>query len=474
MANIVSKIIFRKGSTTDRSQIILEDGEPGWDNTLNELYVGNGSVSGGVPVTLSVDSDAFLLYNDGNPQTKNILQYPATTKPNHIVASGNISTTGTVECNTLSVGSISPTGAYLDFGTVNLSGTDLTIVSGATFGQSVTDSLVRFDVRSGAQFTKNTNFLDSIYVTKAVNCKSMATDIIVQKGSSGITLSGNNTTNPALSVTNTIGHGMTIGTDSSTHDALKLVHNATSPSGEGVLCIKAPNAVSGDDFDFISCYNNDYAGSSYDSSFKVGNNGVTISTRNTNSALSLNSLSGANSNTINVTYTLDDSLLSSLSGFKILRATDKNGYDLFYATPQGKVVIQNFSSSAGTGTAKVEINSIYGDDAYVSHNVGGAAVNQRYIRSGAVVDGSNNSFFCIQSLSGTGLDSEVAQSVKVDSLSGNFIPGRTGVQDLGSSTAKWDVVYCNTVNADSGATGTIDTTSSQTITVVDGIITSIA
>jgi microcystin-dependent protein len=49
MAAEIKKIIFRQGTETDRKNITLEPGEPGYCTDSNRLYIGTGS-DGGVPV----------------------------------------------------------------------------------------------------------------------------------------------------------------------------------------------------------------------------------------------------------------------------------------------------------------------------------------------------------------------------------------------------------------------------------------
>lgn len=472
MSNIISKIILRKGNTTDRSSIILEDGEPGWDNQSNELFVGNGVVSGGVPVQHDVDSNSFLIFDTGDDAAKKIIRYASTTRPNNIIATGNISTQNTVACSTLEVGTISPTGSFIDFGTTNLSSTDMTIVSSLKVGQGITDNTIKFNVYTASQFSKNTNFLESVYVTSSLNSKSLATDIITDRGTTGIVLSSDNSTNPALSINNTTGDGVKITSTVSNKKTLNVVHEATTPS-DSVLCLNAPNAVSGSNFNFIECYNSDYSASPV---FNVNNNGIVIGTNTTDSGITLNDYynSAVACNSIDVKYMNLNSSTNQLSSKNAIRVRDDSNVEVFTVSPQGTMKIENRSTTAGTGTAKIELNSTSDDESYISHHVGGAVANERYIRSGAFVDAGNNSTFEVQILSGSGTGGELAYNIQVDSTGGNLKPGATDIQNLGSTTERWGTLYCSAADITAGASGTIDTTSSQTITVVNGIITNIA
>lgn len=46
---IIDKIQFKRGSTAQRMAIVLDAGEPFFDETLEAEYVGNGVTLGGVP-----------------------------------------------------------------------------------------------------------------------------------------------------------------------------------------------------------------------------------------------------------------------------------------------------------------------------------------------------------------------------------------------------------------------------------------
>jgi hypothetical protein len=454
MANIVSKIILRRGSTTHRSQVVLEDGEPGWDNDLNELYVGNGSVSGGIPVSIDVDTNSFTIFNDGKPSTKNILQYAPITRPKSIVATGSIKCTS-LDCDSITTGGLT-TSTDIEIDSITL--TNLKVLSSTAIeGDELT-------ITAPSTFSKDTTFNKSLYITEAVNCRSVATDIIIDRNNLGISLSADNTGNPGLAITNKDGLGATITTDSD-KDALKLYSNTAIPGGDGILCINAPNALSSASFDYIACYNKDYTGSLYDSPFKVNNNGVTISNRTNSNILTLNNLlSGSTSSAINLTYLNDDSTNDDLAGAKAFSVKDNNNYDLFYIKPIGEMALYSYAGSA----AKIEINTKGSGDSYISHNVDSAGSDQKFIRTGAFVDGIDTTFQ-VQVLSG---DEELAYSVKVDATSGNMYPGTSG-QDLGLPSAKWDNVYCNTLNAASGATGTFYGSGGELVTIVAGMITSI-
>ena len=464
MANIISKILFRKGSTSDRSQIILDGGEPGWDSQLNELFVGNGAVSGGVPVMIGVDTGSFQLYNDGVDSTPKIIKYNTTTYPTNIVASGDIHGNN-MYCTNISIQSMSPTGDSLSI-SKGLSISSLT-ASGPVIFEDTGYTTLDFVVRNNSSFTKTVNFHDSIYVTDAVNCKSMSTDIIVSQRSAGVSLLGNNVTNPGLKITNNTGEGARIITSSINDDVLKLYNENTSPGANGLLCINAPVALSSTSFNYIKCYD------SSDSPFVVSNNGVTIKTRTNESGLTLETVvSGQETDMIKVTFAENAQLSTSLANNNIINCIDSVANSVFNVTPQGILSLANWSNAGGT--AQIDVKSILGDESFVRYNVGGANTNEKYIRAGAFVDASDNSTFEIQALSGSGTGAELSLSVAFDHLGGNLYPGTDLTQDLGKSDAQWGTVYCDTINAASGATGVIDTAGSHIITVVDGIITNIA
>lgn len=46
---MANKIQFRRGTTTQRTAVVLDSGEPGWDTDQKRLYVGDGVTAGGVP-----------------------------------------------------------------------------------------------------------------------------------------------------------------------------------------------------------------------------------------------------------------------------------------------------------------------------------------------------------------------------------------------------------------------------------------
>jgi hypothetical protein len=46
---MANKIQFRRGTTTQRTAVVLDSGEPGWDTDQKRLYVGDGITAGGVP-----------------------------------------------------------------------------------------------------------------------------------------------------------------------------------------------------------------------------------------------------------------------------------------------------------------------------------------------------------------------------------------------------------------------------------------
>lgn len=43
-------IQVRRGTTAERTAVVLDSGEPGWDTTEKKLYVGDGSTYGGIAV----------------------------------------------------------------------------------------------------------------------------------------------------------------------------------------------------------------------------------------------------------------------------------------------------------------------------------------------------------------------------------------------------------------------------------------
>lgn len=43
-------IQVRRGTTAERTSVVLDSGEPGWDTTEKKLYVGDGSTAGGIAV----------------------------------------------------------------------------------------------------------------------------------------------------------------------------------------------------------------------------------------------------------------------------------------------------------------------------------------------------------------------------------------------------------------------------------------
>jgi len=46
---VIDKIQFKRGTTAQRMAIVLDVGEPFFDETLEAEYVGNGTTPGGVP-----------------------------------------------------------------------------------------------------------------------------------------------------------------------------------------------------------------------------------------------------------------------------------------------------------------------------------------------------------------------------------------------------------------------------------------
>lgn len=43
-------IQVRRGTTAERTAVVLDSGEPGWDTTQKKLYVGDGTTAGGIAV----------------------------------------------------------------------------------------------------------------------------------------------------------------------------------------------------------------------------------------------------------------------------------------------------------------------------------------------------------------------------------------------------------------------------------------
>lgn len=55
MAIFLGLVQFRRGPTSDRIQKIFDDGEPIFDTTEKEIYIGDGSTQGGVRVGYRVE-----------------------------------------------------------------------------------------------------------------------------------------------------------------------------------------------------------------------------------------------------------------------------------------------------------------------------------------------------------------------------------------------------------------------------------
>lgn len=46
------KIQFRRGTTAQRTAVTLDSGEPGWDTDTHELFIGDGTTAGGLPLVV--------------------------------------------------------------------------------------------------------------------------------------------------------------------------------------------------------------------------------------------------------------------------------------------------------------------------------------------------------------------------------------------------------------------------------------
>ena len=63
------KIQTRRGSTSQRTAVTLDSGEPGWDTDTKELYVGDGTTAGGVrvaPVRSVNGATGAVVLDDGD------------------------------------------------------------------------------------------------------------------------------------------------------------------------------------------------------------------------------------------------------------------------------------------------------------------------------------------------------------------------------------------------------------------------
>lgn len=54
-----NKIQLKRGTSIQRTAVVLDSGEPGWDTDKKALYVGDGSTPGGVPIT-----NISIVYNE--------------------------------------------------------------------------------------------------------------------------------------------------------------------------------------------------------------------------------------------------------------------------------------------------------------------------------------------------------------------------------------------------------------------------
>ena len=72
MAQSIIKFLVRRGTDTERQQIVLANGELGAtnDNNSHRLFVGDGAKVGGWPVA----SKLFIMVNFGDPYTGNFVQ----------------------------------------------------------------------------------------------------------------------------------------------------------------------------------------------------------------------------------------------------------------------------------------------------------------------------------------------------------------------------------------------------------------
>jgi len=99
--NLLGKILVRRGTSAERLQVVLDDGEPAWDTDYLQFFVGDGVTPGGVPISDKNDLQlgeglTFLSGNGHNavlgttPTTIGLLAPPRV----HLAASGDISSAG--------------------------------------------------------------------------------------------------------------------------------------------------------------------------------------------------------------------------------------------------------------------------------------------------------------------------------------------------------------------------------------------
>ena len=68
MATTITKLLFRRGSDSDRTSTTLSMGEPGWVTVKNRLFVGDGTTAGGRAIPLT-DERYFEWYSGSTDNT---------------------------------------------------------------------------------------------------------------------------------------------------------------------------------------------------------------------------------------------------------------------------------------------------------------------------------------------------------------------------------------------------------------------
>ncbi|WAX21770.1 hypothetical protein [Stenotrophomonas phage RAS14] len=99
--NLLGKILVRRGTSAERLQVVLDDGEPAWDIDLQQFFVGDGVTLGGVPI--NQESDLLLgeglTFLEGNGHNTVRGQTPtkiglSSPPPVILATSGNINSAG--------------------------------------------------------------------------------------------------------------------------------------------------------------------------------------------------------------------------------------------------------------------------------------------------------------------------------------------------------------------------------------------
>ncbi len=71
------KIQLRRGTTAERTAVVLDSGEPGWDTQTKRLYVGDGTTAGGVPVVSPINIVTTITSGTITPSGNTDLVRPA-------------------------------------------------------------------------------------------------------------------------------------------------------------------------------------------------------------------------------------------------------------------------------------------------------------------------------------------------------------------------------------------------------------